>query len=194
MSKKVTIINGSLRVMGNTDELLKALIKGTKKTEINSKQYVLRDKTIADCKGCYYCYNHSSCSIKDDMHEIHQELQNSDLLIFASPLYWWGVTGLMKTFIDRLYLYYPKKNAELIAGKKIIILTPMHVNEIEHGEKTVKSEIEPLSITSKYIFTRLGIKILDIIFFEGLNVKGDAKKNIEYLNRVFRLGEQLVHL
>ena len=128
------------------------------------------------------------------MQEIHNELQNSDLLIFASPLYWWGVTGLMKIFIDRLYLYYSKRNTELIAGKKLIILTPMHVNEIEHGKKAFKSEIEPFIKTSKYIFTRLGIKILDIIFFEGLNAKGDATKNIEYLNRIFKLGEQLVHL
>jgi len=194
MGKKVTIINGSLRVDGNTDVLLKELLKGTKKDDINVKQFVLRDRIIEGCKGCYYCYKHDNCATKDDMQEIHQELQNSDLLIFASPMYWWGVTGLMKTFVDRLYLYYPKRNAGLIAGKKLIILMPMNVNPTEHGEKTFKSEIEPLIMTSKYIFKRLGIKIVNMIFFEGLNAKSDATKNIEYLNKAFKLGERLVHL
>lgn len=194
MNNKLTIINGSLRVNGNTDVLIKELLKGTKKTDIKCKHIVLRDKNLEGCKGCYYCYKHSYCSIMDDMQEIHQDLQNSDLLIFASPLYWWGVTGLMKTYIDRLYLYYSRRNAELIAGKKLIILTPMHVNEIEHGKKAFISEIEPLMKTSKYIFARLGIKIKSMMFFEGLNAKTDAAKNMEYLNKIFRLGEELVNL
>lgn len=191
MINKVVIINGSLRVHGNTDTLLANLLNGIKKTNITTIQYLLRDKNIEGCNGCYYCYNNSSCSIKDDMQEIHRELHNSDLLILASPLYWWGVTGLMKTFIDRLYLYYPKRNAALIAGKKAIIITPMHVNEAEHGEKAYKSEIEPITMTYKYILKRLGIDILDIIFFPGLNNKGDAEKNTKYLNSIYQIGEQL---
>ena len=194
MNKNVVVVNGSLRVKGNTDTLLEKLSEGTKETDINLKQFVLRDIIIEDCKGCYYCYKHSNCSLEDDMQKIHPELQNTDLLIFASPMYWWGVTGLMKTFIDRLYLYYPKRNAELIAGKKLIFLTPMKVNSVEHGEKVFESEIEPLIITSKYIFNRLGIKIIDMIFFEGLNTKSEAIENINYLNRAFKLGKQLINL
>ena len=130
MAKKVLVINGSLRVRGNTDTLMANLLKGTENTDIIATRYLLRDKKISDCNGCYYCYKNNSCSIKDDMQNIYEEIQKSDLLILASPLYWWGVTGLMKTFIDRLYLYYPRTNTGLIAGKKAIIITPMHVNEI----------------------------------------------------------------
>ena len=194
MAKKILIINGSLRINGNTDTLLANLINGTKDTNIIATQYNLRDKKIADCKGCYYCYKNSSCSIKDDMHEIHSEIQTSDLMILASPLYWWGITGLMKTFIDRLYLYYPKRNAELIDGKKALIITPMHVNEKEHGEKAFNSEIEPLKMTYSYILKRLGVQILDIKFFPGLANKDDAGKNTVFLNSVYKLGELLNEL
>ena len=53
------------------------------------------------------------------------------------------------------------------------------------------SEIEPIQMTSKYIFKRLGIEIIDIIFYPGLNAKGDAVNNREYLNNSFKLGQKL---
>jgi multimeric flavodoxin WrbA len=194
MVKKILIINGSLSVRGNTDTLIANLLNGTKNTNIIAIQYFLRDKNIADCRGCYHCYKKSSCAIKDDMQEIHGEIQNSDLLILASPLYWWGVTGLMKTFIDRLYLYYPRTNTGMIAGKKAIIITPMHVNEIEHGEKAYKSEIEPITMTYNYILGRLGVDIVDMIFYPGLSNKGDAGENKEYLNNAYKIGKGLCEL
>ena len=194
MNIKITIINGSIRNGGNTDRLLSELEKGISQTEVNYKKFVLRNSNISGCKGCYYCYKHNKCSIKDDMQEIHSELQSSDLLIFATPLYWWGVTGLLKTFIDRLYLYYPKNNADLIKGKNLILLIPMHVNKNEHGEQAFLSETEPIIKTSNYIFKRLGINILDIIFYEGLNSKNDLLTKTEYLNDTFILGKNLANI
>ena len=192
MKKKAFIINGSLRKGGNTDIILDYFIEGLKKTNIDFEYTFLRNKEIAGCKGCYHCYNHDRCSIKDDMTGIHQSTQKADLLVFASPMYWWGVTGLMKTFIDRLYMYYPKSNGKLIAGKKLLILTPMNVNETEHGKDIYESEIEPLEMTSKYIFKRLGVEIADMIFYPGLNAKNDAKKNPAYLESAYKLGENIM--
>ena len=194
MDKKVLIINGSLRVRGNTDTLVANLLKGIKGTDVTVSQYFLRDKNIADCKGCWHCFKNSRCAIKDDMQEIHQQIQDADWLILASPLYWWGVTGLMKTFIDRLYLYYPRTNTGMIAGKKAVIITPMHVNEKEHGKEAFDSEIEPLKMTYGYILKRLGVDIVDMVFYPGLNAKGDAGKNMAYLNSVYKIGQGLGEL
>ncbi len=194
MCKRIVIINGSLRVKGNTDAIIESLLEGAENTDVAIKQFVLRDKKINGCKGCYYCYENNNCSIKDDMQEIHHEIQQSDLIILASPMYWWGVTGLMKTFIDRLYLYYPKRNGHFVAGKKLILIIPMNVNEKQHGREAYISEIEPIQMTSKYIFKRLGIQILDIVYYPGLRSKGDALKNKEYLNQSYKLGQKLVHL
>ena len=194
MIKKVLIINGSNRVGGNTDMLLANLISGIKSTDVSETQYFLRNKIIKDCRGCYFCYKNGFCSTKDDMQEIHNEIQNSDLMILASPMYYWGVTGLMKTFIDRLYLYYPRRNRNLIAGKKAIIITPMNVDELEHGKKAFVSEIEPLTMSYKYILKLLGVEILDMIFYSGLRKKGDAKKNTMYISSAYKLGERLTSL
>ncbi|MCP4110362.1 MAG: flavodoxin family protein [Desulfobacteraceae bacterium] len=194
MCRKIVIINGSPRVNGNTDAIIKSFSDGAESTDAIIKQYVLRGININDCKGCNYCYNNDNCSIKDDMQEIHHEIQQSDLIILASPMYWWGFTGLMKTFIDRLYLYYPKRNEHFVAGKKLIIIIPMNVNEKQHGREAYISEIEPVQMTSEYIFKRLGIEIIDIVFYPGLNAKGDAIKNREYLNNSYMLGKKSAHL
>ena len=194
MARKILIINGSLRVGGNTDKILVKVKGGIEKKDIDVTVCLLRDKKFEDCKGCYYCNSHKICSIKDDMHQIHNEIQNSDLMILASPLYFWGVTGIMKTFIDRLYLYYPQRNAKLLNGKKAIILTPMHVSETEHGLKAFKSEIEPLSMMYKYTLNRLGVKIIDMIYYPGLRKKDDIDKNSAYLNDAYMLGLNINNL
>lgn len=191
MHRRIVSINGSIRINGNTDTILKSILDGAESSGAFIKQFVLREKNINDCKGCYSCYKSNRCSINDDMQEIHQDIQNSDLIILASPMYWWGVTGLMKTFIDRLYLYYPKRNEHLIAGKKILIVIPMNVNEKQHGRAAYTSEIEPLQITSKYIFRRLKLEIIDIVFYPNLSAKGDAIKNKEYLNNSYLAGQRL---
>ena len=194
MRRRIVLINGSLRVNGNTDTIIKSLLDGAESSDAIIKQFVLRDKNINDCKGCYYCYKNNSCSINDDMQEIHHDIQKSDIIILASPMYWWGVTGLMKTFIDRLYLYYPKRNEHFIAGKKLLLVIPMNVNEKQHGHKTYISEIEPIQMTSKYIFKRLRMEIIDIVFYPNLSAKGDAIKNKEYLNTSYKMGQKLSQL
>lgn len=194
MSRKIALINGSLRAGGNTDVIIKSLLDGAGSSDVTIQKFVLRDLHLNGCKGCYHCYKNDDCSIDDDMQGIHDAIQKCDLMIFASPLYWWGVTGLMKTFIDRLYLYYPKSNTHLVAGKKLLFLIPMNVNEKQHGRKAYLSEIEPIQMTLNYIFKRLEIRIVDIVFYSGLNSKGDASKNNEYLDHSFNLGVKLDRL
>jgi len=189
--KRALIINGSLRAGGNSDQIIASLVAGAKRGETSIVHYILRNHLIRDCVGFYFCYRNSECALDDEMKNIHREIQSADVLILASPLYWWGVTGLMKTFIDRLYLYYPRRNAKLIAGKKAIILTPMHVNEKEHGKEAYESEIEPITLTYGHILKRLGIEILDMVFFPGVGKKGEARKNAAYIEGASKLGEQI---
>jgi multimeric flavodoxin WrbA len=191
MANKALVINGSLRAGGNTDTLVARMLEGAASAGVAASLHVLRDKKLAGCRGCYSCYENPRCAVRDDMQELHLEIQGSGLLVLASPMYWWGVTGLMKTFIDRLYLYYPPANREMIAGKKAIIITPMHVSEGEHGAEAFRSEIEPLRITYGHILKRLGISIIDMVFFPGLTGSADARENRKYLENAFEIGRGL---
>ena len=119
------------------------------------------------------------------MKEIREEINKSDLLIFASPVYWWGVTGIMKIFIDRLYFYYSSINKKLIKRKKAIIVSPMNMN----------SDIHKLKIFIKFydiLFDNLDIELVDSYFFGNINEKGEFGRNSEYLRQVEYLGKNLI--
>jgi len=185
MVKNVLVINGSTRINGNTDILINKIIEGSRDTGVNIKLIELRNKKIANCIGCYKCLRESKCSFQDDMTEIRDEINKAELLIFASPLYWWGITGLMKTFIDRLFFYYHPQNRGLISGKKVIIVTPMNQRDVAH-------ESELLVEFYHRLFKRLGVKIIDMFFFSEVMEKGAVMDKREYLDRAYSIGNNLI--
>ncbi|MGD9081782.1 MAG: flavodoxin family protein [Desulfobacterales bacterium] len=184
INKRILVLNGSARANGNTDIILSKLITSALQTDVQIKQIDVRKKKIRDCIGCYHCQENTACSIKDDMVEVYEEINRSALIIFASPVYWWGVTGILKVLIDRLYLYYSDLNKPDIAGKKAIIISPMHMN----------SDIYKIKIFLdfyKIIFDNLKMTLVDTCLFGNVNEKGAIQKNTEYLNKIDRLGKTL---
>ena len=183
-NKRILVINGATRVNGNTDIILSKLITSALQTDVQIKQIDVRKKKIKDCIGCYHCNDNTACSIKDDMVKVYEEINRSALIIFASPVYWWGVTGIMKVLIDRLYLYYSDLNKPYIEGKKAIIISPMNMN----------SDIYKCKIFLdfyKIIFDNLNMTLVDTCLFGNVNEKGAIQKNTEYLNKIDRLGKTL---
>lgn len=184
INKRILVINGSARVNGNTDIILSRLMASALQTDVQIKQIDIRKKKINDCIGCYHCYENTACSFKDDMVEIYEEINRSALIIFASPVYWWGVTGIMKVLIDRLYLYYADLNKPSVAGKKAIIIAPMDM----------KSDIYKIKIFLdfyKIIFDNLKMTLVDTFLFGNVNEKGAIQKHTEYLNQIEQLGKTL---
>ena len=184
MKKQILIINGATRVNGNTDILLGRLIQGVESVEGALKVVDLREKKIGDCIGCYQCLRESTCSLVDDMSEIRTEIEASDLLVFASPVYWCGVPGSMKTFIDRLFFYYHPQNNVLLSGKEAIVLAPLN-------QKNVSRETAPLVEFFERFFSCLGIEIIGMHFFGGIMGKAAVLQNTEYLEKSFQLGKGL---
>ncbi len=137
MSKSILIVNGATRINGNTDILVNKIIEGSMDTGVNVTLFNLREKRISDCIGCYQCLEKIECSFQDDMTELRTAIEKSDLMLLASPLYWCGVTGLMKTFLDRLFFYYHPQNRSLISGRKAIIVTPMNQRDVAHESEVL---------------------------------------------------------
>jgi multimeric flavodoxin WrbA len=177
----VLVINGSIRSNGNTDILVNKLVEGSTKTGVHIKLTELRKKDITNCIGCYRCVNGSTCSLQDDMTGIRDDIGNAELLILASPLYWWGVTGLMKTFIDRLFFYYYPRNRGFISGKNAVIVTPM-------AEHDVTSVADLLTEFYKRLWNRLEVNIVEMVFFGGLMDRRTVLERPEYLEQVYALG------
>lgn len=105
MSKKIVILNGSPRKTGNTSALVKAFTKGAQSAENTVVEFFLDQMDIHGCKGCFG--GHSSkecpCAQKDDMTQIYSAIKDCEVVVLATPLYYWTISGQLKTALDRLF-------------------------------------------------------------------------------------------
>lgn len=101
MHKKVLIISTSPRRGGNSDSLADAFAQGAREAGHTVEQISLSDKTIGFCKGCLVCQKTQRCVIRDDADSIAQNMLTADVLVFATPIYYYGMCGQMKTMLDR---------------------------------------------------------------------------------------------
>lgn len=120
--KKVLAIMGSQRKNKNTDILLDAVLDGVNTGEVEIKKVYLKDLDMSPCKACAACEKTGKCIIKDDMTEIYDDFNHSDIIIIASPLYFNTVSSLTKIMIDRCQVYwsskYVLKNPSIDRNKK----------------------------------------------------------------------------
>lgn len=102
---KITVFNGSPNAeKGNTHVMVQAFLEGAQKAGAAAENIFLVHKTIHHCTACYACWlkTPGKCVINDDMGELLAKTHGSDVVVFATPLYVDNVTGIMKTFMDRL--------------------------------------------------------------------------------------------
>ena len=101
MSKKVLVISTSPRKGGNSDTLADEFVRGAQEAGNNVEKIALYDHTIGFCKGCLACQKTQRCVIRDDADTIAQKMLTADILVFATPIYYYGICGQMKTMLDR---------------------------------------------------------------------------------------------
>lgn len=109
MSKKVLIITSSLRNNSNSGEMADAFMKGAVAAGNQVEIISLAGKHIEFCKGCLACQKTKICVINDDTIEIVEKMLNSDVLVFASPIYYYSIAGQLKTMLDRANPLYPSE-------------------------------------------------------------------------------------
>lgn len=101
MNKNVLIISTSPRKNGNTEMLSEQFAKGAAEAGNRVEKISLYDKTIGFCKGCLACQKTGRCIIRDDADTIAQKMCTADIIVFATPIYYYEMCGQMKTMLDR---------------------------------------------------------------------------------------------
>lgn len=102
MNKNILVLSGSPRRGGNSDLLCDEFIRGAKASGNEAQKIFLKDKKIDYCTACYYCRDTGNgCAIKDDMAEILDKMLAADVIVLASPVYFYSIDAQMKTVIDR---------------------------------------------------------------------------------------------
>ena len=101
MAKKVLIISTSIRNGANSEILAKETERGTRDAGHSVEFVSLKDKEINFCKGCLACQKLGKCVINDDANEITSKMKESDVIVWVTPVYYYEMSGQMKTLIDR---------------------------------------------------------------------------------------------
>jgi hypothetical protein len=108
MSKNILVISTSLRNNSNSEILADSFIAGAESTGNHVEKITLKDKSIAFCKGCLACQKTKKCIINDDAVEMADKMCNADIIVFATPIYYYEMSGQMKTLLDRANSLYTR--------------------------------------------------------------------------------------
>lgn len=104
--KRILVISTSLRAHSNSDLLAEQFRKGAESAGHKVEKIELRGKQIAFCRGCFACSKLGRCVIDDDVNAIMEKVLHSDVIVWATPIYYYEMSGQMKTLIDRMNAMY----------------------------------------------------------------------------------------
>lgn len=107
MEKNVLIISASPRKGGNSDSLCERFAAGARQNGNNVEKIWLGDKKLEFCTGCYAC-RQGQCPQKDDAAAIGRKMLEADVIVLATPVYFYSMCAQLKTLIDRSVMYYPR--------------------------------------------------------------------------------------
>ncbi|MCI8603053.1 MAG: flavodoxin family protein [Ruminiclostridium sp.] len=181
MGKKIVILNGSPRKTGNTAALTAAFTKGAKGAGNTVTEFFLGEMKINGCKGCFGGGKNpeSPCVQKDDMDRIYPIYKTADIVVLASPLYYWTVSGQLKTAFDRLFA--------------VAECDPDYRNPVKESILIMAAEGHGFE-ESEYWYDRLekhlGWKSLGKILCGGVMAIGDIKEKKE-LTDAYDLGKSI---
>lgn len=133
MSKNVLIISASPRKGGNSDTLCDEFLRGARDAGHAAEKVFLRDKKIGYCSGCGVCNNTHQCVQKNDMSDVLNKMVKADVIVMATPVYFYTMDAQMKTFIDRTVPRYTE-----ISGKDFYFIVTAADTDEHMLERTIE--------------------------------------------------------
>ena len=176
--KKVIVISTSLRAGSNSDMLAEKFAEGAKASGNEVEKISLRGKEIKFCVGCLSCQKTGACVFKDDVPEIMEKVLNADVVCWATPIYYYEMSGQMKVLIDRMNSMYPKD----YKFREVYFLSAA----AEEEESAPKRALEGLN---GWIDCYPKASLKGSVFCGGVVMPGDIKGNAK-LDEAREMGRQ----
>lgn len=176
---KVLGLIGSPRTGSNTDLLVTAILEGANSNKNSTEKvylYPLDIKPCVDCKACKK--GNLECALKDEMKLLYPKLEEADVLVFGTPLYWYGPSAKMKLLIDRLRPFIASKK---LTGKKAVVIVPS-----EEGATACSITVEMYRMSFKY----LEIDLVNVLL-PTASEKAEVKQQPQTLKAAFEIGQNL---
>lgn len=179
MNKKIFIVSSTLRNNGNSERLAQEFEKGAIAGGNEVFKVNIKDMDLRFCIGCLSCLNTGKCVIQDGMNEIYDKVQNADVLVFATPIYYYEMAGQLKTFLDRLNPLYPKNNK----FKSVYLLA----SAAENDESAMNGATTGVQ---GWIDCFDGVRLEGVVKAIGVNAVGEIEGN-KALTKAYEIGKSL---
>ena len=174
---KVLGLVASPRRGSNTDLLVSAVLYGAGSSNCEIEKVYLYDVDISPCVDCRACKKgNCKCALGDGMQMLYPKLEEADVIVFGTPLYWYGPSAKMKLMVDRLRPFAASKK---LKGKKAIIIVPS-----EEGSKACNHLLAMFRLSFNYLEMEIVGNILP-----KASEFAEIKKNPRKLNEAFELGK-----
>ncbi len=180
MSKKVLIVSASPRKNSNSEALALAFAEGAKAAGHEVDFVSLRGKTVNFCRGCFVCQEKQRCVIRDDADEICQKALTADVLVFATPIYYYEMSGQLKTLLDRLNPLFPSD----YAFTDVYLLTSAAEDEDYVPQRAVSG-------VEGWIECFGRARLAGTVFLGGVTEAGEGSRHPEKLQAAYALGQNL---
>lgn len=170
---------GSPRKESNTDLLVTAILEGGAKNKHRTEKIYLYNLEIAPCIDCKACKKGNyQCALKDDMQTLYPKLEEADVIVFGTPLYWYGPSAKMKLLVDRLRPYIASKR---LKGKKAVLVVPS-----EEGADACNHTVGMFNLSFKYL--EMDLKS---ILLPKASERAEVKAQPETLHQALMIGKHL---
>ncbi len=177
--KKVLILSGSPRKGGNSDLLCDEFMRGALESGNEVEKIRVAERNVGYCRACYYCRNSGGkCVIKDDMAEILQKMIDADVIVLASPVYFYSIDAQLKAVIDRTVARWLE-----VRDKEFYYIATCADGEKESCETT-------LACFRGYADCVEGAKEMGIIYGTGVYEKGEIKDK-KQMQQAYEMGKNV---
>jgi multimeric flavodoxin WrbA len=177
---RVLVISTSLRAGSNSDILTERLIAGAKDAGHDVEHISLKGRDLKFCVGCLACQKTQRCVLKDDAVWIAEKVKNADTLVFATPIYYYEMSGQMKTLLDRMNPLYPSD----YRFRKVYMLTTAAEDEDHVPEKAVSGLQGWVDCFGK-------AELAGTLFCGGISDPGEASGKKNELDEAYEFGKTL---
>ena len=186
---RVLGILGSPRRQSNTEILLDSALAGAVDRGAEVEKVSLSEMDIAPCKEIYACLESGRCAIHDDMQFLYEKLLTVDHVIFASPIFFYGITAQAKAMVDRCQALWVRKYVLGMDRDDTRIRRGVFISV---GATKGKNLFDGAVLTVKYFYDAIGVDYISALLVNKVDTAARIREHPSAIRDAFLLGQQLV--
>jgi multimeric flavodoxin WrbA len=183
---KVLGIMGSPRIKGNSDLLLDEALKGAQNRQAETEKIVVDKLNITACREYYACLKDGKCVIKDDMDDLYQKILDADVIIVATPIFFYTVSAQLMLLISRCQAIWARKYV-----LKDLDIPVKRGAFIAVGATKGQKLFDGPKLTMHYFFEAINTEYAEELLVRGVDKRGEIKDHPDMLAAAYELGKRI---